>query len=141
MNSESTYTLPSGLASCTWDIRTDEIEWRIPGDARRRNEALKEALKQLCLLQEERDQLAALVERLRSYIYRGSPINLNPEKCERDKLLAATPSQHLAEIKAQAGRAGFVAGLFSEVHCPTNVWNREERADAYANKIRSEATK
>ena len=110
MNNESAYTLPSGLASCAWDIRTDEIEWRIPGDARRRNEALKEALKQLCLLQQERDQLAAHVEQLR--------------------IAALNAVQLMSGGKAKA-----------ELHCPTTVWNREERADEYANKIRSEATK
>ena len=88
---------------------------------------------------QDRDELAAHVEQLHNYIERGSPINLNPDKCERAKLLVATPAQHLAEVKAKAGRAGFVAGLFSELHCPTTVWNREERADEYANTIRSEA--
>lgn len=56
-----------------------------------------------------------------------------------DSVLDKTPAQCLAEIKAQAGRDGFLAGLFSEIHQPTTVWNREERADEYANQLRQQA--
>ena len=55
--------------------------------------------------------------------------------------LRSTPEQCLAEVKAQAGRDGFIAGLFSEIHSPTTVWNREERADEYANQLRQQAAK
>lgn len=54
------------------------------------------------------------------------------------KVLAATPQQHLAEIRAQAGRDGFVAGY-------SKGWNdfdgadgfrREPLANQYADSIR-----
>ena len=68
----------------------------------------RESIKELIA---ERDALEAAVAVLREYIERGSPVNFNPEKCERRKLLARTPQQHLAEIKAEAGRAGFIEGV------------------------------
>lgn len=64
-------------------------------------------------LAEKHDSLMATVAVLREYIERGAPINTNPEKCERVKILAATPIQHLAEIRADAGRAGVVYGVVS----------------------------
>lgn len=48
-----------------------------------------------------------------------------------------TGEQHLNELLAQAGREGFMTGLFSEIYNPTTVWNREERADNYANQLRN----
>lgn len=54
----------------------------------------------------------------------------------------ATPTQCLAEIKAQAGRDGFVACYFSlrKVQCG-DVFDLVKAADEYANQIRQQAAK
>lgn len=90
----------------------------------------------------ERDALKAYVETLRKYIENGAPINTNPDKCERRKLLAGTPSQHLAEIKAEAGRVGYLQGHM-DAGGINNDWSakRSERfAEEYAAKIRNTGT-
>jgi len=90
-------------------------------------------------LAEKHDSLMAAVAVLREYIERGAPINTNPEKCERVKILAATPQQHLAEIRAQAGRAGFVAGyMLCNDGSPLIKHNYEGFADKYAESIQQE---
>ena len=53
-------------------------------------------------LAEKHDALNATVAALRKFIESGSPINTNPDKCERRKLLAATPQHHLRQVRADA---------------------------------------
>lgn len=52
-------------------------------------------------------------------------------------LLAATPQQHLAEVKVQAGRDGFIAGyMLCNDGSPLIKHNYEGFADRYADSIR-----
>lgn len=88
----------------------------------------------------ERDAFAAAVAVLREYIERGSPVNINPEKCERRKLLARAPQQCLAEIKAEAGRAGFIACAEWVGDSEYEVSHMLKTADEYAAKIRNTGT-
>ena len=56
------------------------------------------------------------------------------------KALSFLPAQCLAEVKAQAGRDGFIAGYF---HCRNEGFQFEDElensADAYANQLRQQA--
>ena len=45
----------------------------------------------------------------------------------------------IPNIKAEAGRDGYIAGMFDEIHQPSTVWCREKRVDAYANQLRKAA--
>lgn len=92
----------------------------------------------------ERDALAAQVEMLRSdveyikgklYILKaGVYVRRDTDKayarCE--SVLSKTPQQHLAEIRAEAGRAGFIAALTAEM----DIGKETEAADRYADSIR-----
>ena len=95
----------------------------------------------------ERDALAAQVEQLRDgleclshaafSIQEGFGSNTKYREAEdkADKVLSAIPDQCLAEVKAQAGRDGFIAGFkFGRFGLDYN-----KKANEYANKIRQQA--
>lgn len=88
-------------------------------------------------LAEKHDSLMATVAVLREYIERGAPINTNPEKCERVKILAATPSQHLAEIRASVGRYSYELGALQWCFNATEMEiDIEKAADRHSESIR-----
>lgn len=105
---------------------------------------------QVVELQDERDALAAHVEALRMAIYNvvhasrnnsGNEPSLSVyHKAINDAYAAwnAAPQQHLAEVKAQAGRAGFVAGAQSMklAFQYGGSYSTEQKADKYADSIR-----
>lgn len=96
-------------------------------------------LSKLQAAQHEAEALAATVEALRKYIESGAPINTNPEKCERRKLLTSTPQQHLRDVRSEAGRAGFIAGLEypDKVHFEGATRNPVFAADEYAERVKA----
>lgn len=95
--------------------------------------------------QAERDALAAhnqtLVSVLGRMVERFEIHNESSEIIKRAiQVLDATPQQHLAEIRAEAGRAGFVAG-YHKMHigfvgtlAPSG--GAESAADQYVEKLR-----
>jgi hypothetical protein len=87
-------------------------------------------------LKAERDALAAQVELTNKKIescmfYRWS----SDIKDALRKIVELTPQQHLAEIRAEAGRAGFIAGT------KLLIGDRETNADQYAEAIRQGGAK
>lgn len=105
-------------------------------------------------IKQERDALKAQVEQLREqleYMAQQHRCGCGHPACNRcydDKqnaiVLEATPAQCLAEVKAQAGRDGFIAGAdsyfdrHSDEEMSEHVLNS---ADQYANQIRQQAAK
>lgn len=93
----------------------------------------------------ERDALAAQVEALRDALQAVMASIGGGKKfcghefdciCAGDKAraaLAATPQQHLAEIRAEAGRAGFVAGFKRRTALGPlrKMWSEEEIIELY----------
>lgn len=103
---------------------------------------------QVVALQDERDALAAQVEELRKAI---EPVNdmanrlpewSKEDRCHSDELekaLEMTPQQHLAEIRAQAGRDGYLQGHLDAAGDDVGEWSRkhsEYHAKQYADSIR-----
>ena len=90
-------------------------------------------------LAEKHDALNATVAALRKFIESGSPINTNPDKCERRKLLAATPQHHLRQVRAEAGRAGYLIGIqdWRYAELKRQNFNIEKSADNYAESVRA----
>jgi phage I-like protein len=90
----------------------------------------------------ERDALVAQVETMKSLmldLVEHVPQSAYPElydKCA--KLANESPSQHLREIQAKAGRAGFIAGAESMklVFQYGGNYNTQDKANQYANRIR-----
>lgn len=107
-------------------------------------------------LQDERDALAAQVEALRSqlqvahdcvtcadetgYVQDVGFVDLEQVALEISRVLALTPQQHLAEIRAEAGRVGFVAGAVAMERRQvfTEDFNLSNAANQYADSIRQE---
>lgn len=92
-------------------------------------------------LQSERDALAATVEALQSGI-REIMINIGAgatmsEVCEMvyimESSFSATP-QHLRDVRAEAGRAGFIAGL--RLRSKGVCLDFEAAADSYAERVK-----
>lgn len=100
--------------------------------------------------QEEVDGLKAQVELLRAAIVPARDlVDKLPEwEISYHKLLddlenamRATPSQCLAEVRAQAGRDGFVAGVSYQRYCHVGVDDIKPTAENYAESIRQQSTK
>lgn len=100
-------------------------------------------------LKAERDTLAAQVQALRREIQSAADWfsaywpELNKAQCDRirqmDNVAKATPQHHLAELRAEAGRAGFVAGYFHYKHYGFQFEEELDAAsDKYAEQIRRE---
>lgn len=95
----------------------------------------------------ERDALSAQVFGLTDEITKSAdailgrmpPDEIHSIACSMLETAKATPQQHLAEVKAQAGRAGFVAGyMLCNDGSPLIKHNYEGFADKYADSIRQE---
>lgn len=94
-------------------------------------------------LQNERDALAAQVERMSTFIKlsakkREGVAEVEPTFWNLLRVANESPQQHLAEIRAEAGRAGFVAGYMSTVQFDDGyelLWANNE-ANQYAAKLR-----
>ncbi|WNO60851.1 hypothetical protein [Rheinheimera sp. MMS21-TC3] len=100
--------------------------------------------------EKERDQLKAQVKQLRLWADRLSFELAHDDNyqtshafCELQDSLAVTPAQCLAEIKARAGRDGFIAGVdYSESanYLPQQPSNLTiKAAEKYANQLRQQA--
>lgn len=101
-------------------------------------------------LRSERDALAAQVETIRAEIEFSAvkiiemmpTVEIYALACSIIGAAKSTPQQCLAEIKAEAGRDGFVAGYMSTVHFDDDselLWANNE-ANQYADKIRNTGT-
>ena len=102
-------------------------------------------------LTNERDALAAQVEQLRSGLNQAIELLvtalIEPEQItdteisELRDIEQATPAQCLAEVKAQAGRDGFIAGAtrVMDEYCAPRPFFLERKADKYANQLRQSA--
>lgn len=94
-------------------------------------------------LQEENAALAAQVEALRfclSGLVNGGKIIFNDDYEPAIAALSATPQHHLAEIRAEAGRAGYLA-CAAEYDLENAHASKEgiaRNADQYADQIRRE---
>ena len=105
------------------------------------NAAIAEAADRLDELQQRNAELAAQVELLRNGV-----THFNRSRGDMNPLLKAylsTPAQCLAEVKAQAGRDGFLAGIDArrgiEYDVHNGDWKAADRAaDEYANTIRNQ---
>lgn len=87
-------------------------------------------------LENERDALVAQVEMLRNA---WGSVKATDWNKPLDEAFSATPQQCLAEIKAEAGRAGFVAGYHKcwreSYGTKPNTDSVDEYADSYANRV------
>lgn len=100
----------------------------------------------LCLTKLEVFELKAQVEQFLEIInhYQEGQV---PSDNAMDELIHRankTPAQYLAEIKAQAGRDGFIAGINARRSIEYDVhngdWGAADRAaDEYANQLRQKA--
>lgn len=92
-------------------------------------------------LQAERDALAAQVEALKDAINKCTVdgvalLRLSPEL---KQVVAATPQHHLREVRADAGRAGYLQG--AKEWCPDEILPEDEiltSGNDYAESIRQE---
>ena len=77
------------------------------------------------------NELAAQVERLREAF--NSAVTWEGVR----EAFKETPAQCIAEIRAQAGREGFIAGCYCGASY--NVYDWDNQADYHANQIRQQA--
>lgn len=100
----------------------------------------------LRLLVGERDALAAQVEVLRTQITKAreylSHVDVNSAGVMLDVALESTPAACLAEVRAEAGRAGYAECALDFGLCSTDEQrvNIVKQADAYAESIRQGGT-
>ena len=118
----------------------------INGEQIKKLEAERDALK------EQNAALAAQVEALKSAVIAvrdvpkrsGFQVNDPNPKAERlawmrlNEVLSATPQQHLAEIRAEAGRAGYLQGVHDWQLAEINYedFDTQSRSAQYADSIR-----
>ena len=122
--------------------RTKELEMvkRIANELQQGNDELAE---QVELLQAFRDEVIGVMNNSQGV----AGWHLNGDIASWDELLPdipeSTPAQCLDEIRAQAGRAGFIAGINArrgiEYDVHNGDWKAADRAaDEYANTIRNQ---
>ena len=138
----STETLINALQILAQEIESPDgvANQAIAEAAERLQELSNDVLaKRVVELSAERDTLAARVEQLRKGFSDLQSCSLNSEY---NKTLSkirvifnATPAQCLAEVRAQAGRDGFMEGWHQRAY----HGNQRNKADAYANQLRQQA--
>ena len=104
------------------------------------SETLLEQQDEIEKLKAERDALAAQVEAFKKIREDWKGLAINDAKTLIAFIEAAdkAPQQHLAEIRAEAGRAGFVEGVRQEMLDKFGLFYLEtqDRANQYAEQIR-----
>lgn len=88
-------------------------------------------------LQNERDDLAATVNTLKMAIMSNCYDDPSTSGKRLMELANATPQQHLAQIRAKAGRAGYMRCVkdFNLTRSYCNGWAPYQMADSYENEI------
>lgn len=92
-------------------------------------------------------ELAAQVEALRREIQSAADWfsaywpELNKAQCDRikqmDSVAKTTPQQHLRELRAEAGRNGFIAGVEARRIALLNDEQAKIKADQYAERVKA----
>ena len=103
-------------------------------------EAIKYVLDSIGLFSIERDALAAQISRMSTFIklsaekWKGVP-EVEPTFWNLLRVANEAPQQHLREIQAEAGRAGYISACLTHLDEPMD-WI-DKRADQYADSIRN----
>lgn len=104
-----------------------------------------DAIEQLIVMQAERDALAAQVGRMSTFIKLSAAKwenchDVYPTFWNLLRVANETPQQHLAEIRAQAGRDGYLQGIadYQQAEAEYKDFWIDTAANQYADSIRQE---